>query len=264
MPTSPVSARGDSSHSPRTAWPPAPTWALSPSASRRCSSTRTARSPWRRWCSPRRSPSCPSSCPSGPVWREAGRPRWRQPWCSSGGCCCAPWRTPPRSVRSSADRTAYRTADRTWRRTADRTWRRTADRTWRRTGPRSRRPGAPATRAALGRRRQLARADLRRRGRGGPGHVPVRRAAVAGSRVRGHLAAPRGGAAQLPRRGGVVAGRVRAPWMSTLVFTAGIVLAGLVNAVLIGRLTRRIGARRPAAETPRRRTTGPATPVRPR
>ncbi|MFD3893865.1 SCO4225 family membrane protein [Streptomyces cellulosae] len=35
------------------------------------------------------------------------------------------------------------------------------------------------------------------------------------------------------------------PWMSTLVFTAGIVLAGLVNAVLIGRLTRRIGG--PAA-----------------
>ena len=35
------------------------------------------------------------------------------------------------------------------------------------------------------------------------------------------------------------------PWMSTLLFTAGIVLAGLVNAVLIGRLTRRIGG--PAA-----------------
>ncbi|MET9163484.1 SCO4225 family membrane protein [Streptomyces cellulosae] len=35
------------------------------------------------------------------------------------------------------------------------------------------------------------------------------------------------------------------PWMSTLVFTAGIALAGLVNAVLIGRLTRRIGG--PAA-----------------
>ncbi|MEU1265339.1 hypothetical protein ABZ473_25370 [Streptomyces cellulosae] len=35
------------------------------------------------------------------------------------------------------------------------------------------------------------------------------------------------------------------PWMSTLVFTTGIVLAGLVNAVLIGRLTRRIGG--PAA-----------------
>ncbi|MGV9812475.1 SCO4225 family membrane protein [Streptomyces cellulosae] len=35
------------------------------------------------------------------------------------------------------------------------------------------------------------------------------------------------------------------PWMSTLVFTASIVLAGLVNAVLIGRLTRRIGG--PAA-----------------
>ncbi|MGX9873842.1 SCO4225 family membrane protein [Streptomyces cellulosae] len=31
------------------------------------------------------------------------------------------------------------------------------------------------------------------------------------------------------------------PWLGTLLFTAGITLAGLVNAVLIGRLTRRIG-----------------------
>ncbi|MFF5594820.1 SCO4225 family membrane protein [Streptomyces althioticus] len=32
------------------------------------------------------------------------------------------------------------------------------------------------------------------------------------------------------------------PWLGTLVFSAGMVLAGLVNAVLIGRLTRRIGS----------------------
>ncbi|MET8896657.1 SCO4225 family membrane protein [Streptomyces albogriseolus] len=31
------------------------------------------------------------------------------------------------------------------------------------------------------------------------------------------------------------------PWLGTLVFSAGVVLAGLVNAVLIGRLARRIG-----------------------
>ncbi|MFF0811200.1 SCO4225 family membrane protein [Streptomyces albogriseolus] len=31
------------------------------------------------------------------------------------------------------------------------------------------------------------------------------------------------------------------PWLGTLVFTVGVALAGLVNAVLIGRLTRRIG-----------------------
>ncbi|WP_410100012.1 SCO4225 family membrane protein [Streptomyces sp. PAL114] len=32
------------------------------------------------------------------------------------------------------------------------------------------------------------------------------------------------------------------PWPGTLVFSAGVVLAGLVNAVLIGRLARRIGS----------------------
>ncbi|NEC48399.1 hypothetical protein G3I18_07375 [Actinospica acidiphila] len=32
------------------------------------------------------------------------------------------------------------------------------------------------------------------------------------------------------------------PWLATLVFSAGMVLAGLVNAVLIGRLARRIGS----------------------
>ncbi|MEU4010198.1 SCO4225 family membrane protein [Streptomyces pseudogriseolus] len=31
------------------------------------------------------------------------------------------------------------------------------------------------------------------------------------------------------------------PWLGTLVFTAGVVLAGLVNAVLIGRLAHRVG-----------------------
>jgi hypothetical protein len=30
------------------------------------------------------------------------------------------------------------------------------------------------------------------------------------------------------------------PWLGTLVFTAGVVLAGLVNAVLIGRLARTV------------------------